>query len=241
MRRQSPRWPLLRSPRIDGGAIADILHGNLRRVLDDGGNVAAREAMLEGSLLAGMAFANAPVGAVHALAYPLGARFHLPHGLCNALMLPHVLAFNLETNPELYAPLADAILPLTPGRSRSEAGARLRRRNESTRCGRRSPGPSFAMPRCLSQRCRRWPGMRSKSNFFSATIPAPSRSTTHSGFTARRGDRRVRRSGLLAFLESSRPQEIEIERTRPLVARSARTSPMTLANLKPWPEKPQPI
>ena len=50
--------------------------------------------MLLGSCYAGMAFANAPVAAVHALAYPLGARFKVAHGLSNALMLPHVLAFN---------------------------------------------------------------------------------------------------------------------------------------------------
>jgi len=58
---------------------------------------------------------------VHALAYPLGARFHLPHGFCNALMLPHVLAFNIEAKPDLYAPLAEAIFPETIGRSRPEA------------------------------------------------------------------------------------------------------------------------
>ena len=50
--------------------------------------------MLLGSCYAGMAFANAPVAAVHALAYPLGARFKVPHGLSNSLMLPHVLAFS---------------------------------------------------------------------------------------------------------------------------------------------------
>ena len=51
--------------------------------------------MLLGSMLAGMAFANSPVAAVHALAYPLGGHFHVPHGLSNALVLPHVLAFNM--------------------------------------------------------------------------------------------------------------------------------------------------
>jgi len=98
-----------------------LLHANMRTVMVDGQNIAARQAMLEGSLMAGMAFANAPVAAVHALAYPLGARFHLPHGFCNALMLPHVLAFNIEAKPDLYAPLAEAIFPETIGRSRPEA------------------------------------------------------------------------------------------------------------------------
>ena len=52
--------------------------------------------MLLGSMLAGMAFANAPVAAVHALAYPIGAHFHVPHGLSNALVLMGVMRFNLE-------------------------------------------------------------------------------------------------------------------------------------------------
>ena len=71
----------------------------------------ARSSMLLGSALAGMAFANAPVAAVHALAYPLGAHFHVPHGLSNSLMLPHVLDFNAadDTAAELYAELAPIV------------------------------------------------------------------------------------------------------------------------------------
>ena len=76
---------------------------------------AARGAMLLGSMLAGMAFANAPVAAVHALAYPVGGIFHVPHGLSNALVLPHVLRFN-AAEPEngsaaLYAELAPHAFP----------------------------------------------------------------------------------------------------------------------------------
>ena len=73
----------------------------------------ARSAMLLGSCYAGLAFANAPVAAVHALAYPLGARFHVPHGLSNSLMLPHVLRHNAEAEHAavLYAELAPLILP----------------------------------------------------------------------------------------------------------------------------------
>jgi len=61
--------------------------------------------MLLGSLLAGMAFANAPVAAVHALAYPLGGHYHLPHGLTNALVLAPVLAFNQPAASTYYAQL----------------------------------------------------------------------------------------------------------------------------------------
>ena len=67
--------------------------------------------MLLGSMLAGMAFANAPVAAVHALAYPLGGHFHVPHGLSNALVLPHVLEFNMPDAEALYAELAPIVFP----------------------------------------------------------------------------------------------------------------------------------
>jgi alcohol dehydrogenase class IV len=65
--------------------------------------------MLEGSLMAGMAFANAPVAAVHALAYPLGGLFHVPHGLSNALVFAEVAAFNLSEADRLYGELAPAL------------------------------------------------------------------------------------------------------------------------------------
>lgn len=83
-----------------------LLSANIRRVLHDGQDLAARRAMLQGSMLAGMAFTNAPVGAVHALAYPLGGHFHVPHGLSNALVLAPVLSFNSTHAAPLYAELA---------------------------------------------------------------------------------------------------------------------------------------
>lgn len=83
-----------------------LLSANIRVVLNDGSNVAAREAMLLGAMYAGQAFANAPVAAVHALAYPLGGHFHIPHGLSNSLMLPSVLAFNAPAAGPLYLELA---------------------------------------------------------------------------------------------------------------------------------------
>jgi len=95
-----------------------LLSENIRKVLASPGDIAAREAMLLGSMFAGQAFANAPVGAVHALAYPVGGHYHIPHGLSNSLMLPAVLAFNAEACPELYAELARVI----PGAERSADG-----------------------------------------------------------------------------------------------------------------------
>ena len=71
----------------------------------------ARAPMLLGSMLAGQAFANSPVAAVHALAYPLGGRFKVPHGLSNAVLLPHVLSFNAEepTAARAYDELAPLV------------------------------------------------------------------------------------------------------------------------------------
>ena len=76
-----------------------------------GGDIAARSDMLIGSMLAGQAFANSPVAAVHALAYPLGGHFHIPHGLSNALVLPHVLRFNAKIAPQPYAEIAPCLFP----------------------------------------------------------------------------------------------------------------------------------
>lgn len=87
----------------------ELLSHHLRQVLADPGDVPAREAMLLGSMMAGQAFANAPVGAVHALAYPLGGHYHIPHGLSNSLMLPTVLAFNARQSEQDYASLCRAL------------------------------------------------------------------------------------------------------------------------------------
>lgn len=76
-----------------------------------GDDLEARQGMLLGACLAGQAFANAPVAAVHALAYPLGGHYHIPHGLSNSLVLPEVLAFNALVAGHLYAELAEIVIP----------------------------------------------------------------------------------------------------------------------------------
>jgi alcohol dehydrogenase class IV len=102
-----------------------LLSQNIREVCRNGRNLEARSQMLLGSMLAGMAFANAPVAAVHALAYPIGAIFHVPHGLSNALVLMGVLRFNLPAAEALYAELAPIIDPEANGLSTSEAARRF--------------------------------------------------------------------------------------------------------------------
>lgn len=100
-----------------------LLHAHLVTACRDGQNLAAREAMLLGAMLAGQAFANAPVAAVHALAYPIGGLFHVPHGLSNALVLPHVLRFNLSHAAPLYAQLATLLQPGITGSEEARAEA----------------------------------------------------------------------------------------------------------------------
>jgi len=86
-----------------------LLGANIKTACFEPENLEARADMLLGSMLAGMAFANAPVAAVHALAYPLGGQFHVPHGLSNALVLPHVLAFNMPKAQALYEEISPII------------------------------------------------------------------------------------------------------------------------------------
>lgn len=92
-----------------------LLNTNLQRVLQDGNDLDARQNMLVGSMLAGQAFANAPVAAVHALAYPLGGHFHLSHGHSNALVLTEVLKFNAPAAKQLYAELMTWLDPRSKG------------------------------------------------------------------------------------------------------------------------------
>lgn len=94
----------------------ELLGANIRTACHDPQDRDARSAMLLGSMLAGMAFANAPVAAVHALAYPLGGHFHVPHGLSNALVLPYVLDFNMPEAEALYADLAPIVFPDLAGK-----------------------------------------------------------------------------------------------------------------------------
>ncbi|RFP12812.1 MULTISPECIES: iron-containing alcohol dehydrogenase [unclassified Duganella] len=100
-----------------------LLSANLIRACENGRDLAARQAMLLGAMLAGQAFSNAPVAAVHALAYPIGGIFHVPHGLSNSLVLPHVLRFNAPEAATLYAELAEIVVPEVSGSAEARAEA----------------------------------------------------------------------------------------------------------------------
>ncbi len=88
-----------------------LLGANIREAVFNGQNIQARQEMLLGSMMAGQAFANSPVAAVHALAYPVGSLFHVPHGLSNALVLIEVMRFNASKCAEAYAELAPFVFP----------------------------------------------------------------------------------------------------------------------------------
>ena len=111
----------------------DLLGANIREACAPGASLQIRENMLMGSMLAGMAFANSPVAAVHALAYPIGGMFHIPHGLSNALILPEVMRFNAtecygayaELAPHVFCELADETSSQTRSAAFIEALAAL--------------------------------------------------------------------------------------------------------------------
>jgi alcohol dehydrogenase len=100
-----------------------LLSRNLIPACENGANLEARQAMLLGACLAGQAFSNAPVAAVHALAYPIGGIFHVAHGLSNSLVLPHVLRFNLPFAAAHYAELAGFVVPDASGSEEARAHA----------------------------------------------------------------------------------------------------------------------
>jgi alcohol dehydrogenase class IV len=98
-----------------------LISSSLKTAVNDGANKDARNAMAEGALLAGIAFGNSGVAAVHALAYPLGARFHISHGVANGLLLPHVMECNLLANLNRYAFIAEVLGEPTQGLTQLQA------------------------------------------------------------------------------------------------------------------------
>ena len=98
-------------PLIDSYAITGIalIAEHLERACKDGNDLEARSAMMRASFYGGLCLGPVNTAAVHALAYPLGGEFHIAHGVANALLLPHVLRFNIEADPARYAQIAHAL------------------------------------------------------------------------------------------------------------------------------------
>ncbi|MDD5555635.1 MAG: iron-containing alcohol dehydrogenase [bacterium] len=110
--------PLTDALALDGMA---LVGRSLARAVANGGDIGARADMSLASLLGGMALANAGLGAAHALSHPLGARFGIPHGRACAILLPHVMAFNLPAAREKYGRAAAALGADTAGLSPDDA------------------------------------------------------------------------------------------------------------------------
>ncbi|MCL5045580.1 MAG: iron-containing alcohol dehydrogenase, partial [Actinobacteria bacterium] len=99
----------------------ELIAGSLRAAVFNGKDVIARTDMATGSLFAGISLANAGVGAVHALAYPVGGQFAISHGVSNALLLPYVMEFNVPGNLQKFAAVAQAMGESTTGKSLRDA------------------------------------------------------------------------------------------------------------------------
>ncbi len=97
-----------------------LIGANLRKAVTYGQDVYARENMALGSVFAGISLANAGVGAVHAIAYPLGGKFGMAHGVTNALLLPHVMEYNLVSEMSRFADVAAALGENLDGKSLRE-------------------------------------------------------------------------------------------------------------------------
>ncbi len=112
------------SPITDLLALSAIrrISRHLLPTLEDPQDILRRSEMLHASLEAGLAFSNAILGAVHAMAHSLGGFLDLPHGECNAILLPHVMTFNLESCPERFAAIAQAMGENVTGMSDLQAG-----------------------------------------------------------------------------------------------------------------------
>jgi len=102
-----------------------LIGPNLRRAYHDGSDKEAREAMMLGSTLAGVAFSSASVALVHGMSRPIGAFFHVPHGLSNAMLLPSITAFSIPAAAERYADCARAMGVAGEQDSAEQANAKL--------------------------------------------------------------------------------------------------------------------
>lgn len=98
-----------------------LIEGSLREAVANGHNLEARTAMVEAEMLAGMAFNNANLGYVHAMAHQLGGQYDAPHSVCCALLLPYVEQYNLIADPQRFAELAEFMGENTDGLSTRDA------------------------------------------------------------------------------------------------------------------------
>jgi Alcohol dehydrogenase, class IV len=102
-----------------------LISANLRRAYNDGNDIEARENMLRAAFYGGVAISCSSTVAVHALSYPLGGAYRIPHGISNAILLPYVMAFNMDAIPDKVLPIANAMGIDTQGLSVETAGKKV--------------------------------------------------------------------------------------------------------------------
>ena len=131
-------------PLVDMFALEGIrlIVAHIERACADGGDLEARAAMLRASYYGGLCLGPVNTAAVHALAYPLGGEFHVPHGVANSILLPHVLRFNLEAAPARYAQVAEAVGVARTGDDLADASAGVERIAEISKRSGIAPGMS---------------------------------------------------------------------------------------------------
>ena len=98
-------------PTVDTYALRgiELIANNIQKACEDGQDIEARSALALGSMYGGLCLGPVNTSAVHALSYGLGGKFHIPHGLANAILMPEVLRFNLSANPKRHADVARAL------------------------------------------------------------------------------------------------------------------------------------
>ena len=126
------------SPITDVHALQAIrlISANLLPTIKEPANIVLRGRMMLASLQAGLAFSNASLGAVHALAHSLGGLLDFPHGECNAILLPYVIDFNFDAVPDRYREIGEMmgldVSGMAPAQVRSAITSAIRRMNEAT-------------------------------------------------------------------------------------------------------------
>jgi len=102
-----------------------LINGNLVQMIANPADIALREQIMLGSMQAGLAFSNAILGAVHAMSHSLGGYLDLPHGVCNAVLVEHVVAFNYDAAPDRYRMVAETLGIDSRGLSHRQVRERL--------------------------------------------------------------------------------------------------------------------
>jgi alcohol dehydrogenase class IV len=153
------------NPYTDGLAknAMGLIAKNIRTACADPENRAAREAMMLGATTAGMAFSNASVALVHGMSRPIGAFFHVPHGLSNAMLLPEITAFSAPAALDRYADCARAMGVAEEGEGSQAAVARLLDALRSLNDDLKVPSPkAYGIAKAATTSCcRRWRARRS--------------------------------------------------------------------------------